>query len=431
MNIAIIADDLTGANDTGAQLASKGLATSVLLDYKQIEEAVSDSIVIDTDSRSIDQLEAYQRVKNACIEIMKSNRFQMIYKKIDSTMRGNIGPEIDAVYDCFRPDFVVMNPAFPPAGRVVRNGHLYVHDVPLHLTDIAQDPKNPVQSSCIAEILQGQTKRKTALVKIEQLYGHIDDFMSMLKECNDKHVPYLLFDAETEQDLQRIYEVMNKTDYRIVWAGSAGLANALYRGHYGDTTENKALIFDKGPAIFVVGSVNSMSRRQLELVLQQPNVIGIEMRSEMALVPHLRESEWMRMNSLIEEAMASSPDAIVIYSAGEAEDVAKAKQAGTLLGMNNWEVSNVICCVLGEIAASVIDRYRISKLIMTGGDTAKQVCLSLGAVEIALIHEVSAGMPIGKLIGSQERYVITKAGGFGDEQSLCLALEFFRKERAE
>ena len=63
MKFAIIADDLTGANDTGVQFARRGLVTSVLLQPDQKLAEDLDVVVIDTDSRSLSQEEAYRKVR--------------------------------------------------------------------------------------------------------------------------------------------------------------------------------------------------------------------------------------------------------------------------------------------------------------------------------------------------------------------------------
>lgn len=65
MKLAIIADDLTGANDSGVQLARHGLKTSVLFDMDEDHITKYDAVVFDTDSRSIAAEKAYERVAGA------------------------------------------------------------------------------------------------------------------------------------------------------------------------------------------------------------------------------------------------------------------------------------------------------------------------------------------------------------------------------
>lgn len=101
MNLAIIADDLTGANDSGVQLARHGLKTTVLFDMDNESVRNYEAVVFDTDSRSINQLDAYEKVKQVA-EFLTQAGFKSIFKKLDSTMRGNIGAEIDAIYEIGR-----------------------------------------------------------------------------------------------------------------------------------------------------------------------------------------------------------------------------------------------------------------------------------------------------------------------------------------
>src|SRR5690554_5475056 len=115
-------------------------------------------MVFDTDSRSDTRDEAYNKVRSICTAI-QSPSLEMVYKKIESTMRGNIGVEIDAIYDVYQPDFVVSAPSYPENGRTLKNGHLYIEGELLHQTDISQDPKTPVNDSYLPKLLGDQTNR--------------------------------------------------------------------------------------------------------------------------------------------------------------------------------------------------------------------------------------------------------------------------------
>lgn len=425
MKVAIIADDLTGASDTGVQMARHGLSASVLLDDRKMAETTSEVVAVDTDSRSVTGREAYRRVAEACESILRLNDFDVIYKKIDSTMRGNIGSELDAVYHQFKPDFIVTAPSFPHAGRVVRGGHMFVNGVPLHESEAARDPKNPVSRSYLPDVLREQTNRPAAVVTLKELRGEGGFVLETMQRYRTEQVPYLLFDAETEADLRRIVSIVRQTGYRVVWAGSAALANALAGLQLRKDAKARTLAIEKGPVCIVMGSVNAHSRKQLEHVLNSPGVIGIEACSEFLLEEPSKRREFERMRNEAEEGMRSVPRAIVVYTSGNAEDVQKARQAGARMGMSAGEVSNEIGRALGEFAAGLIADRGIRNLVLTGGDTAKQVCLNLGAWEMILLGELEVGVPVGRLPGTEDRYVITKAGGFGSEQILNKALEFF------
>jgi len=429
MRIAILADDLTGACDTGVQMARRGFSATVLLDAGKRPGASSGVVAVDTDSRSLPAEEAFARVAEACVLLLKE-KFEIFYKKIDSTMRGNIGAELDAVYRHVRPDFIVLAPSFPEAGRVVRGGHMFVHGVPLHETEAGRDPKHPVTLSCLPDLLRRQSDQPVAVVTAEELRGDAGALAEKIRKCRGEHIPYLVFDAETDADLARIVSAVERSGYRVVWAGSAGLASALAASWSRRREMDKPRpVPDGGGTVCVaVGSVNARSRRQLDAVLRLPGVVGLEMRSELALEEDSRRREIDRLRRAAEEAMRVSPRALVLYSSGGAEDVERARRKGAGLGMDASAVSGAVSQALGEFAAGIIDDFGLRHLVLTGGDTARQVCLRLGVRAIRLAGELEPGVPVGRLDDAGDRWVVTKAGGFGSDQVLCEALRFFRKE---
>ena len=138
MRLLVLADDLTGALEAGAKLSAP-----VRL-FGPCSEPPPETLVVDTESRHLDPAQAAQRVRDTVAQY----RPELIFKKTDSTLRGNIGPEIAALGDS-----VVFLPAYPELGRIVRGGHLYVDGKPLHQTPFAHDPHHPARSSSVAELL--------------------------------------------------------------------------------------------------------------------------------------------------------------------------------------------------------------------------------------------------------------------------------------
>ncbi|XEC95924.1 four-carbon acid sugar kinase family protein [Paenibacillus tarimensis] len=430
MKIAVIADDLTGAGDTGIQLGKKGMAVSVLLDIRQTASAAADAVVFDTDSRSVPKTEAYRRVQAVCSWIRQLQEIDLVYKKIDSTFRGNIGTEMDSVYDAFQPDFVVLAPSYPRFGRIVKNGQLFVHGIPLHETDTAKDPKNPVTLSSIPELVRQQTARRLAAIPLAALRGDREQMSRMLKLYKEEGTAYLLFDAENETDLKTIVSIFRREEYKVVWSGSAGLADALSgQWNSGSQGKNDVLSPAGGRVLTVVGSVSTCSRIQLERVLRRPDVHGIKMCSNLILKDEERRKEMERIAGIAEAIPLSEQKHIVLYSSGSPHEVREAVDTGARLGMNAGEVSSSVSRALGEAAARIIAAQRLRNLVLTGGDTARQVLLQLGASEIELIDEVEPGIPVGRLSGEDSCFVITKAGGFGNDDSLNNAIDILKAER--
>ncbi|WP_123043191.1 four-carbon acid sugar kinase family protein [Cohnella candidum] len=427
MKFAIIADDLTGANDTGVQFARRGLHASVLLEPDPEAAKDLDVVVIDTDSRSLPKDDAYRKVKSVS-EYLKPYTVEFVYKKIDSTMRGNIGAEIDAVYDVFQPELVIIAPAYPKNKRIVKGGDFYLDGTLLHETEMANDPKTPVTSPNVAEIIRAQSGRSIHQVTSEDLQSGYSKIQEKLAEAVRQSAPYVVFDAMKEEDLRLIVHAVQESGRRVVWIGSAGLANHLCKAYLKRQQTQKYHHHSRSQVLTVVGSVNRNSRSQLDHLLKLPGVEGVQMKSHLAVQEEEtvnREKE--RIATLASDAIKRGRH-VVLYTAGDPEDITLANGVGAGRGWDPREVSDRISRTLGETAAGLIRDFRLNALVMTGGDTAKQVCSYLGVKEFQLIDEVEIGMPIGLLRGDWPVYAVTKAGGFGAANALSKALKKMQGE---
>lgn len=427
LKLAMIADDLTGANDSGVQLARYGLNTSVLFELD--ETAIhQDAVVIDTDSRWLPPSQAYDKVKEAA-KVLKSGSFDVIYKKVDSTLRGNLGTEIDALYEVFQPDFVVIAPAYPKNGRTTVKGIHYLHGKPLSETEIARDPKTPVLDSYIPSIVQNQSEQPTASVTYEELRSGYEAVQAKLKQCHEDQIRYIVFDAEQEEDLRLIVQTMSRSGYSVCWVGSAGLANYLPE-IYGLQTKQIELDIprDQKPVLLVVGSVSPTTRKQLDMVVKQPHIKGMEMRSSSLVADEgSRQAEMQRVFEEAKRALEDQHD-IALFSSGTPEDIEEAQRLGKKNGMDESAVSNSISAALGTVTSWLIEACEWKGMVLTGGDTAKQVCTQLGVTGFHLIAEVEIGIPLGRTIGAKPMYAITKAGAFGTELSLLNSIQKLKGE---
>lgn len=159
MKIAVIADDLTGANATGVLLSKQGFSTATIIQGLSYPSAAYDAICIDTDSRYVSPEEAKRRVKQA-VTFMLNHGVKLFCKRIDSTVRGNIGAEIDAVLDVLGEEAVaVVMPSFPASGRITVGGCLLVNGVPLQETDVARDPVSPLTQTYVPDIIVEQSRQ--------------------------------------------------------------------------------------------------------------------------------------------------------------------------------------------------------------------------------------------------------------------------------
>jgi len=179
-----LADDLTGALETGAKFRDAVVTTNGF----HPDEAV---VVIDTETRHLTPERA------AAVVRQTARQAKLIYKKADSTLRGNIAAELKALINAFPDRPLIYAPAYPDLGRTVKNGCLLIDGVPAHQTAFARDPLNPVCESDIRNLLAGLDVR--------------------------------VLDGETNADIENAArEIITSEPYAIA-AGPGALAGALAR----------------------------------------------------------------------------------------------------------------------------------------------------------------------------------------------------------
>lgn len=146
-----LADDLTGALEAGSPFATAGATVRVLTNPLPDTTAL-DVLVLDTETRHLEGAAAAARVSAFALPYIPFAD-RLIYKKTDSTARGNIGHELAALQQLVPSREVLYVPAYPSIGRTVASGHLLVNGTPIHHTEFGRDALNPVRTSNLNEIL--------------------------------------------------------------------------------------------------------------------------------------------------------------------------------------------------------------------------------------------------------------------------------------
>ena len=128
--VGIIADDLTGANDTALQFELNGADTNILLnnEIQKTQTNPSQAWAISTESRNVSPQDAFEKVKNAAQLFVNEINPDFFYKKIDSTVRGNIAVEVLSLLQVLEWDAAIVMPAFPQEGRITVGGYHLLKD---------------------------------------------------------------------------------------------------------------------------------------------------------------------------------------------------------------------------------------------------------------------------------------------------------------
>jgi len=417
--ILIVADDLTGANDTGVQFSKKHLKSIVITDKKFISNSLQDFdvLVFDTESRFDDTETAYRKTFEIG-KIAKEKNIKYIYKKLDSTFRGNNGAEISAMMDSLEIQHAVIVPALPAYGRVTKDGNVFVNGILLAETETADDPKSPVKESYIPTILSSQTDKSIAVINyIDVISGEQNLILKVQQQINDG-IQMIVIDAKEKEDLDMIASVITAIKERILFAGSAGLAEYLPK-YFDLKTERKS-------NIIIAGSVSEATQKQVCYALENMAITLIDVDIEKLFTSEIQEEE-KRIIDIIKESSLNGED-IIIRSASSKDLVSRSFVQGQKHGLDRFKVSETIALFLGEIARHVIQEIKINGILFTGGDIAIKAAQSLKITGTIILDEILPGIPYGYYADESCKNIIiaSKAGGFGKEDAILQVLTFLR-----
>ncbi len=146
-----------------------------------------DCVLYPTDSRGVDTKIAYNRVYNVC-NLLKDDDVKVYANRIDSTLRGNLGSETDAMLDSLGEDYIaIVAPCFPASGRIICGGYMLVDGLPLHKTNIAVDPKTPVKISEVGELFKQQSKYQVSTIYMKDLMHGKHYLADLMKKCVEEN----------------------------------------------------------------------------------------------------------------------------------------------------------------------------------------------------------------------------------------------------
>lgn len=396
----MIADDFTGASDAGVQMSKNGIEAHIAFDTDSIDP--EKSYVIDTETRNAPAAVAYEKVKQVYESVLPYS-YDHYYKKIDSTLRGNIKEELEAADEVLKPDLIVFNPANPDSNRTVVDGILMMNGVRICETEIMRDPLCLVQQDNLKILLEEKLNVQVQYFTLAQIRN---------KDLALDGSRFITFDVLENNDINTIVEFILQQKKKVLWVGSAGMANALFfalKPHF--------------PVLAIVGSISETSRLQARVAVEAG-----------AKLIEVHVADLIRGGSLepaVEEAVErlNLGQDVLIVSAKEHEDYLDAVDAGKKAGMTRQEVAQFTQKKLGEMSAQILKRAQVCGCFLTGGDTAISVNNHNHAKGAKLIKEVFPIVALIELDGGDHPGLpcIVKGGSIGNPNTIADAIRYFRQ----
>jgi D-threonate/D-erythronate kinase len=406
MKLLIVADDLSGAADCAAGCVQSGLRTLVLLDADADTEGF-EVVAVDADSRHLPAADA-ATVQFELLRRLAKPRPSLLYKKIDSTLRGPFVHELAATRQLAGTP--ILAPSFPATGRTMVDGEVFVKGVALKDTEIWQN-EGRTGPSTLPAMLQA-VGFEPVVVSLAQVRGDPGALRGAFEAHAGAPDRAIVCDAESESDLARIAQATVPLAGRCQWVGSGGLMRHLPSAH-GLSGQETAPLRRKagagGPALTVVGSVSTASRRQCRHVANTAQTVLYTIDPDV-LREATAHAQWRDTQQGVLGPLARGED-LVVTIGGASPNLSE----GPLLAAS-----------LARLVAPALDT--LGGLILTGGETARAILSGWGVHALELVGELEAGIPLSYTRATRRIPVITKAGAFGSEDCLSRAWRLLKTE---
>ncbi|WP_443092526.1 four-carbon acid sugar kinase family protein [Basfia succiniciproducens] len=434
--IGVVADDLTGATTTGVLLARSGSKTTVCFNteaaIKSNAEVPSDSLLISTSSRPLLKHEAYKHVKEAT-QVLKNMGVQYFTKRIDTTMRGGVGVEIDAMLDTLPENTIaVVVPAMPQSRRILVGGYSVIDGVALTNTPVARDVRTPVREGYIPALLASQTRRKVGLVSLTDVMHGVYEIRIALMDQITQGKQVIVVDAITLEDVSNIAQACLMLDNPILavdpgpFTAALGYQRGLIHREEPNIPQTDATCAEDKTVLVVAGSATPVTKLQMDTLCQDPRNISISVDPVLLIEGgDIADTEAKRVVGLVKDYMANDvrPRAILLETALhgpllnlDAEDAKRKFVRGESAERINAGVGMIVSDIFKQIG-----HQRFAGIFATGGDTMVNVCNQLNVSAIEMIDYVIPQSDIGRLVGifDNKMPIVGKGGLTGDEYTAC------------
>lgn len=390
--LVIIADDLTGTLDTAIKFSQRG-AHTLAIDARSADQLVPyleegyEVVSVNTATRHMAGEEAY-RIVHSLVSCAIAHGVECIYKKTDSVLRGNIACEIEALKDASKAVFIPFAPAYPELRRTVEGGIMKVAGVPLAQTSFAHDPFEPITSSDTLDLFRSSS-------------------LKAVSSCDESFIPaegqadVVVYDGRTAEDMNTLAAKLYKAGCRV-FCGCAGFAQALSRMLYRGLVMPHRPI--PRPMLVVCGSVNPVSKRQLD-VLEASGVRRLR----------IAEGEAMEADFPTSGRYTSLVDGIMDALGTEGLAILDTEADISAVSCSVMESARKVSRTLASIVHSCIDRGCFTVFVI-GGDTMLSLLEELGRVVVEPVSELEKGIVLSYVLYDGRRMtLLSKSGGFGSD----------------
>lgn len=430
MKIGIIADDLTGANATGVRLAKAGFTSATIVFGGEVPTSSKfTTICVDTDSRYVSAAVAKERVQDTFKQLEQWGA-DVIAKRIDSTIRGNVGSEIDALLDSTGDESIaIVVASYPDSGRVMSGGYLLVEGVPVQETDVAKDPMNPITKSFVPAVIAEQSHHEIGHIGLgDVLQGKPKITVSLAAQiAAGKRI--IVIDAVTNEEISNIAESMATIEDRTLFPVDPGPLSAAFAR----VLARKSLHENK--YIVTVGSVTPLTGRQLRYLMDKTNSTPVYV--DAAQLATMTDRWDLEVQRATEDGLLKLNDQeiLIVTTLSPTSTLLSLKDLARAENTTEEVLAKRITTGLAKVTHSIIEQseVKIDGTFSSGGDVTAALYAVSEAEAIQLDDEVIPLAAYGKFIGGtfDGIPVVTKGGMVGEKQSIYKCITYLQTKNHE
>jgi uncharacterized protein YgbK (DUF1537 family) len=335
------------------------------------------------------------------VEFLSSLPLRLVYKKMDSQLRGRPGLEVEILRKGLGLACALVAPAYPEQGRITRDAIHWVRGIPVAEGEAGRDPVTPVTRSSLPELIAEEAGVITSHVYLKDLNQGMEEVCRKIEALMKKGVRIITFDAVAREHLDLVARLGLERFPGTLLAGSAGLAvSAAALVNTGSQWRPPSLPLCRS-VLFACGSAARVLHQQADRLVSQGGC------GEVSIGPEsLGDAD--RWKALRNEAQAAwtKGDLLIRISAKP--------MALPALGTDE------LLSRLAVVVTGLLENKATDAIFLSGGDTARKVLREMNARAIRIKGQACPGMAWGVAEGGtlSGALTVTKAGAFGRKDDL-------------
>lgn len=426
--IGIVADDLTGANDTALQFKKRDAKIKILLNYIKHpnNESSAEVWAISTESRNVSPIIAEKKVIETVSWLKDNLKLEYFYKKIDSTLRGNIASETYAMVKTLNYDAAIIIPAFPSEGRITIGGYHLSRGIPIGRTEMARDPHSPITESHVPSLLRLQLseadKDIVGVIELKTVMNGAGPILVRINELIAEGKKLIVADASNVTDIEQVVLAIDKSNYKILPAGTSATGDILSKIWLPDPDEQtkEPILLPKLPRLIISGSATQINANQIEQLEKSYDydVESISLTAEDVL----SELKPEFVDKIVEKLKSGNP--VLVHSSRLLDNFDGFSDLSLKDELTRAKFASKITDFLAQLTKEVIEKINVL-LITLGGETSYKCCSAIYSEELSMIDEVAPAIAL--CVDYKNQWIITKSGNLGTPKTLIDILNYIDK----